>query len=180
MSIVLLWIATQIITESLPISSSSHIKLLEIFFNWQPDVPAHFDDFLHGPSLIVIALFFFNRWYGLLLGGFQTISLLYATVVRVVIAATVTVAIYFFLHVVPLQQHFPLLIGLIITMLSLFSLWWCSRDNYESPTITKAVVLGFAQGVALLPGISRLGFTYVVAHWLQWSPRHALEFSFAM
>ena len=43
-----------------------------------------------------------------------------------------------------------------------------------------AVILGVVQGIALLPGISRMAITYATARWLRFSPRLAFELSCAI
>jgi undecaprenyl-diphosphatase len=186
MSIVLLWIITQIVTESFPVSSSSHIKLLEIFLAQRSaagfllELPKYFDDFLHGPTLIVLAVFFFHRWYGLVRHCIRWNHLFFGVVTRTALASTITVFFYFLFQLLPIASYIPLGFGLLITMTLLFSLKWCQEDFYEPYTLRKAALLGIVQGLALLPGISRLGSTYVAARWLKLSPRHAMEASFAM
>lgn len=44
-------------------------------------------------------------------------------------------------------------------------------------TPTKALIIGLVQGIALLPGISRLATTYTAARWLGLHPRKAFEIS---
>lgn len=186
MSIVLLWIAAQVIAESLPVSSSSHIKLLEIFLyrctgtDFLSALPRYFEEFLHVPNLLVIAAFFFGRWYPLLRYSLRFKKLFFDVVMRAATASFVTVVFYFSLAAFPVKDFFSMGIGLLITALLLFSLKWCDVDNYQPYTLARALCLGAVQGCALLPGISRLASTYVVARWLKLSPRHALEASFAM
>jgi undecaprenyl-diphosphatase len=180
MSIVLLWIAAQIITESFPVSSSSHTKLLELLLSWRPVVPLHFDDFLHIPTLFILAIFFFPRWYPLLCHAIRFNSLFLLVVGRTILASVITVLFYFFFNFIPLPHYFPMTIGLFITTGALFSLRWCTSRSYGDYTWHKAFLLGVAQGIALLPGISRLGITFVCARWLGLSPRHSAEASFAM
>lgn len=185
MSRLLLWIAAQIITESFPVSSSSHIKFLEKIFSkmggkyFLENVPKHFEEFLHIPTLVIFALFFFSRWYPLVRHPMRSMPIFMPLILRTMLASCVTAVWYVVFLVVPMKHYFPVEIGLVITMSMLF-LVRQAPQSYKQYTWQRAFILGFVQGLALLPGISRLGSTYCAARWLQLSPRHALEASCAM
>ena len=180
-----LWIATQIITESFPISSSSHIKIVEsILATFDRDaflqkLPPHFDDLLHVPTLVILAIFFFHRWYPLLRHPLVHKHLLLHSVRNAAVASAITTLFYALFHHFEIISLFPLSIGLLVTASLLLSVRWCST-TYTPYSLPKACILGVVQGLALLPGISRLASTYVIARWLQLSPQHALETSFAI
>jgi undecaprenyl pyrophosphate phosphatase UppP len=60
--------AVQIIIESFPISSSAHVILaqhlwLKITTTPMVQVPAYFDDFLQGPTVLVLMVVFFKDWF---------------------------------------------------------------------------------------------------------------------
>lgn len=175
--------ATQIIIECLPISSSSHVRLVELLlakFNYPLlDFPKHAADLLNIATLGVIAIFFFKRWSILLLHMYRNIYLVFEIGARTCISAFITTIIYFIFQIIDVS-FFPMSIGLCITALILFSSYYCPTNNYQKPTITTSIILGIVQGIALLPGISRLASTVVVGRWLRLSPRHALETSFAI
>jgi len=183
-------IMTQIITESLPISSSGHVALLCMIFgitpydfvsvqsvstSWltQQLMARSVDHFLHGPTLIIVAMFFYHRWMGLIIGWRKTLPIIYRLILYVGIADFITGLFFIGLRWAPVYS-FPLGLGFAITALALASLCWCKKEG-ETLTIYKMMVLGLVQGLALLPGISRFGSTYVAARWLSLSPRHALE-----
>ena len=42
----------------------------------------------------------------------------------------------------------------------------------------RVIIIGIVQGFALLPGVSRLGLTFVVGRWLGFDERESFEFSF--
>ncbi|MFH0898780.1 MAG: undecaprenyl-diphosphate phosphatase [bacterium] len=63
-----LWlvVAVQIIAESLPISSSSHVRIIELFFlsaQQLQTLPAYFDHLLHGPTVLIVMIFFVREWF---------------------------------------------------------------------------------------------------------------------
>src|SRR3972149_4518202 len=61
-------IITQIIFESLPVSSSSHMRLVEILMArcgyGATVVPTWLDHLLHGPTILVLMIFFRREWWG--------------------------------------------------------------------------------------------------------------------
>ena len=65
--IVMIMVATQIIAESFPISSSGHMLLVEklaiaLGLGCVPVLPEFFDHFLHGPTIIVVIVYFWRAW----------------------------------------------------------------------------------------------------------------------
>lgn len=189
--------------EGLPVSSSGHVLLCAALIarlmgaSVEGIVPTQLDHLVHLPIAIVVALFFFPRWYYLL----THITRLWQQFFKIIYLGFITVAatalIYFlFQHVG--TSWFPLWFGFACTAALLFSLRLCgdrgmpayakgygvalrlrllSRAGGEW-TVATALILGAAQGLALLPGISRLGITYVIARWLGMRSQKAFELSF--
>jgi undecaprenyl-diphosphatase len=187
------WIATQIIAESFPISSSSHVRLLEMylhrigFASWLSSVPKYFVDFLHLPTLCILLLFFGNRWLSPLLHLHESWSEFAPFVLRVGLACGVTIAFYIIWSATGWRDLFPMKLGLLITAALLLSLLFVPQtsnnqnsEQLPAPTISTALWLGGVQGLALLPGISRMAATFVAARWKGLSSEHALEFSCAI
>jgi undecaprenyl-diphosphatase len=180
-----IWITTQIVTESFPVSSSSHVRMLELLaskcdgFLFLQSLPKHFDEFFHFPTLIVLAYFFRHRWIGAITHLRRTWPIVLPLVARTALSCAVTVFFYLVFAVTHWNTFLPMSCGLVITALLLFSVRFAPR-NFISPTFRTAFIVGLAQSCALFPGISRLGVTFVVGRWLGLSPRHALESSFAI
>ena len=189
------YIATQIVLESFPVSSSSHLVLLERYLNRYGFAIDHrqgfffdflhfdlvsidvLDHFLHGVTALVILVFFFPQWRIF----FTHFSRYWRYVLTIgaltALADSLTLVLY--LARGSLLFACPTLgIGFVITALLLFSLRFVSDKQTGRLTWRTACVLGFVQGLALLPGISRFASTYVVARWLAFTPRRAFEVSF--
>ena len=177
MSFIYLWIAAQIIGEMLPISSSGHLALLECFLKKYKnfDIHAFFEKqkvpikdvyyFLHVPTLIVITLYFGMSWISLV---FHKGSVEIKPIIWVFIADCIVALFYFGLQ--RIKVNFPLIIGFIITVLALFFTAFCSVNGSNLEwQYHDALLLGIAQGIALLPGISRLAFTCAAGCWLGYS-----------
>ncbi|MBN1549496.1 undecaprenyl-diphosphate phosphatase [Candidatus Babeliales bacterium] len=183
MLFIALWIAIQIITESFPISSSTHVVLLEKlttmlgYGDWINRIPDHFDDVLHFPTLCVLAYVFWPRWTAMVRMLWYHWQRVVLSLLKTGSGVFVTIVLYG-LFIVIGKEWFPLQLGLSMTLGLLLSLRWVPRNAEQPYTMIMAFILGLVQGIALLPGLSRLGTTYVVARWLRLSVRDALEISF--
>lgn len=72
-------------------------------------------------------------------------------------------------------------VALLVTGAFLWTMRWAlPRTDRQTLGWRDALLVGLAQGVALVPGISRSGATVVAAVWLRVRPREAAEFSFLM
>src|SRR5690606_27713059 len=76
----------------------------------------------------------------------------------------------------------PLVVGLgfAFTGALLISTRWVSPGEREQPSWIGAVAIGVAQGLAVLPGVSRSGSTITLALWLGVRPDRAFELSMLM
>lgn len=147
-----LLIATQIIAESLPVSSSGHVMVLfslaDQFHVTIPQVPDFFDHLLHGPTLLVILIYFFKAWFvpmrflcKVLLGWMQQrctfaqlpfshralIQVFFKITGMVIAADAVTAACYFIFHewikhLAWVQSDYALVTGFVVTGVVLISL----------------------------------------------------------
>jgi undecaprenyl-diphosphatase len=183
-------IITQIIAESLPISSSGHVALVSMILgicaygimpsgvpngSWlaQELKARSVDHFLHGPTFFIVALFFYHRWAALLKCWRRTLPMIMKLILYVGITDGITGLFFIARRYIPLAS-FPLGAGFIITGLVLASLAWCTRQGGKL-NVKNAIILGLVQGCAMLPGVSRFATTYAAARWLSLSDRHALE-----
>lgn len=172
-----------IVLEGFPISSSGHMQLLAqwIQCNYGIDIlalfPALLDHLLHGPVALVIALFFYHHWYPLLINFKRAWRIIITMLLLGFITESATGCWYGMFSLIG-TAWFPLSLGFAITALLLSSLRWCAEDGHTRWNIPNALILGSAQGLALLPGVSRFGATFVTARWLGFSKRRAFELSF--
>lgn len=199
-------IAVQIVGEALPISSSGHLQLcMELFGEKLNLLPDHVDHLLHGPTLLMVLIFFWRVWYPLACRVGKALRVLVRTRVRydlswsqrqllvcvarvtgmVVVADCVTAVMYGVIKGLGLGASMPLLLGFCVTAGLLLSSKMINGSRAPSflglqDDKGKAVILGLTQGLALLPGISRFGSTVVVAQWLGMRPQRAVQFSFLM
>lgn len=184
----------QIVVESFPISSSGHVQLWQMFLMymgvWRESVYAvfcpialplstlkrAFDYALHGPTLVILALFFFDRWWVLVRYCRRTWRMILRIFMLGVCADAIT-ALWYGIFAYCGTAWFPLSIGFLITGCCLYALRWRSAPGKTSVSMRAACVIGCVQGIALLPGISRMGVTYAVGRYMGLRARTALEFS---
>jgi undecaprenyl-diphosphatase len=182
-----LWIAAQIIIEMLPISSSGHLALLELLLKKYAsfDIKKFFASekilqsiyyFLHGPTLLIVAIYFFSRWWNLF---FRSNGIAWHLIVYLLIADFITGLMYLFSK--KYKISIPLGLGFVITMIVLFSTSFCiGSKSVLLLSFFDAIILGFVQGLASLPGISRLAFTCSIGCWLGFSLYDAFFLSWTM
>ncbi len=159
------------LTEFLPVSSSGHLLLLRTWLGIRSH-GADLEVFLHGGTLLAMAVFFGRDWVRAL----RTRSLWTPWLLGVIPAGVVGLLLEdtmdrVFTHPGVLPFTF-LLNGLILV-----SLW--RREEQDHPlTPFRAFLIGIAQILALFPGISRSGTTITTALHLGLEPEQAFFFSF--
>ncbi|HKJ66624.1 MAG TPA: undecaprenyl-diphosphate phosphatase, partial [bacterium] len=74
----------------------------------------------------------------------------------------------------------PLLVGCMLLVTAL--ILWSSRYARQKPDdrlgVGRSILIGFAQALAIIPGISRSGSTITAGLWLRLHPETAAKFSF--
>ena len=179
------------LTEFLPISSSAHLILVPWFFGWDPEGLV-FDVSLHVGTAIAVIAFFWKDWVllareaitGLMernpFGNAQR-KLAWFLVVGTIPAGVIGLM---FEDIVENTLRSPLvpIFTLVIFGLLLFYAEKRSRQNRElnSYTLADAIWIGFAQAVALIPGVSRSGITITTAMLRNSDRTSAARFSFLL
>ena len=170
---VLIQSLVQIILESLPISSSGHLLLVQRVTDL-PMLSKSFEYLLHGPTIILLMIYFRSTWVALLMQCWRYRNLIVRMIFLGALADTITAVVYGCMQL--LAPWFPLWVGFGITAGMLFSLRSVSYKKAEM-SYAKAAAIGLVQGISGLPGISRLASTYVAGVWLGLSPRKSFYFS---
>jgi undecaprenyl-diphosphatase len=170
------------VTEWLPISSTGHLRLTEHF--WNLKVPILFDGLLHIGTLIV-TLFFFrkdikNILVALAKRDFKTEN---GKLIPLIIVGTVPTALIgvFFGNAIEavFRDLLPLAGAFAVCGVALYS----SKIGNESKDgigYLEALAIGTAQGIAIIPGLSRSGLTIAVALLLGIKREKAFKFSFLL
>lgn len=178
------------ITEFLPISSSAHLILVPVVTGW-PDQGLTIDVAVHVGTLAAV-LIYFRRDVGMLLveagktilhprkGGSSEqrrlmFGLIIATIPTVIAGLAIKLAgVDVLLRNVTIIGWASLGFGLV--------LYWADQKGADNRpladmTLKRALVVGLAQAVALIPGSSRAGMTILAARFLGFDRVDAARFS---
>lgn len=167
------------LTEFLPISSSGHLVLFQKFFGIDGAGVVMFDIAVHFATLLAVMVVLWKEILQILKNPIGKLPML-------VLAATLpTVAIGLAFKDTferLLQSGSTLGIEFIFTGLIL---WYAegvkSREKkLEGTSYTDAVIIGIAQGVAILPAVSRSGLTLAGGLFRGLNREFAIRFSFLM
>jgi undecaprenyl-diphosphatase len=171
------------LTEFLPVSSSGHLVMAQTFLG-VPQPGIFLEVVLHVATMLSVVVVYRVRLAQLLVGTLRRDhdALRY---VGLLALATLPVVVVGLLFRHPIEAAFdaPAITGvmLLITGLILWSTIWIRRPApAAAPTTRHALAMGFAQVLALLPGISRSGTTITAGLWAGLKPERAAEFSFLM
>ena len=165
------------ISEFLPISSSGHLVIVESFLEIQAD-QTDVNIVLHAGTLLSILIFYHRTIFRLLSQDLRVIPLLIVGTLPVVVIGLT--AKKFAEHIL----ESPLLAGCMLPVTGLFLLLIPRipqrNQSYTEITYKQALVIGFAQAFAILPGISRSGSTIVAGLLTGMSRQSAATFSFLL
>jgi len=178
------------LTEFLPISSSAHLSLAPFLFGWR-DPGLAFDVALHVGSLVAVLWFFRKEWADLLKAAYSIVRHRKVESVeekRVIflILATIPGAIGGLLLEEKAETVFraPALTACALIVMGLI-LWAADRFSAQDKPMARmrwfeALMIGTAQVVALVPGVSRSGSTISASRILKFDRQSAAIFSFLM
>ena len=183
--------AVQGATEFLPVSSSGHIGLTAMLLHVSADLPLSMVVLLHFGTLLATIAFFskdlrrltMTTWSGLRGGPREYLATDDGKVVAGIVVASVPTALIGLTLESRVEEysHLGWVIGLgfFVTAVMLVTTRRRGGDLPALP-LSKAFLIGVAQGVAVLPGVSRSGTTIAVAMMLGMSGPAAFRFSFLL
>jgi undecaprenyl-diphosphatase len=179
------------LTEFLPVSSSGHLRIVSELF-WGRDAGASFTAVVQLGTELAVLVFFANDIWNIITGWFAGIfnpakrGTLDYRMGWMVIAATIPVGLIGFLAKDFIRDNLRNL-WITATVLILFSFIfiWAERvgthsRDYDKLTMKDAVIMGFAQCLSLIPGVSRSGATVSAGLFLNLDREVATRFSFLL
>lgn len=185
------------ISEPLPISSSGHLVLAKALFGVDTGTDAVFELVVHAGSLIAILLFYRKDIATLFLGFFKELPVYFKDKEKrpalnnfnyglKLIIATIpagVVGLLFKKQLTGLLSN-TLVVGISLIFTGvLLSLAHNTRPKHspdKEPSFRAALFTGFAQIIALLPGVSRSGTTNCANLIRGYDIKQAMKFSFFM
>ncbi len=171
--------ALQGLTEFLPVSSTAHLVIFQKVFSLPPDkFGLGFDASIHLGTLLAVAIFFFKDYTSLIIFKNQLYKkLIIGTIPAVIIGMALEKAI---------ENEFRSLtvVGVALVFFSLVIYWaeqiGKKKKNDSAVTLLDSVVIGFAQALALIPGVSRSGATISAGLFLGLTRESAARFAFML
>jgi undecaprenyl-diphosphatase len=178
------------LAELLPISSSAHLALTPYFFGWT-DPGLAFDVALHAGTLLALSWYFRDEWRRMFIsawriGRSRRVDSIDDRLLVYLVIATIPAAIAGVLLDDYAETVFraPALMGTTLIVMGIV-LWavdrWSARVRVLNEVrMRDAVIVGLAQVLALVPGVSRSGSTITAGRLLQLDRPTAARFSFLM
>ena len=182
------------LTEFLPISSSAHLKVVPVALGW-PDRGVAYTAIIQLGSIVAVLLYFWKDLTNIAIGAFKAIrrSDYDSQEFRMALGIGLgTLPIIFFgLLIKILVKDFdksPLRsLGAIATASIVMSLLLAmaektgKRDrDYEKLDVKDGIIMGLAQAMAIIPGVSRSGSTLTAGLFLGLERGAAARFSFLL
>lgn len=187
------------LTEFLPVSSSGHLVLGQIFFGMTAS-QLIFDISVHVGTLLAVLVVYAADVFAILVSLAGFVSKLFSSrpaahllkedknlqlAVFIVIGSIPTAAIGLFLkQFEDVLFTSRVLVGAMLILTG--TLLWASRKYYFNDTgkdkfgIKQAVFIGIIQGLAVIPGISRSGSTIAAGMFMKLDRHSAAKFSFLL
>lgn len=174
------------LTEFLPVSSSGHLVLAQELLAGFEAPPAAFDILLHGGTLAAVLIYFrddlvqiIRDMFGSGEGGWHLPVLLIIGSIPAGIVGVFLSDMIKPLFAAPRVASF----GLILTSGILAAAWRLRGKGHRSLaglTVLSVLLIGLAQALAIVPGISRSGSTIAMGMFIGLSGREAARFSFLL
>lgn len=177
------------ITEFLPISSSGHLILVPAFSGW-PDQGLITDVMVHLGSLAAVLVYFWRDVLNLIGGGLDLLRLRvtdHGKMALFILLATIPAVVFGLylkssgitasLRSVEIIAWNAIIFGIVLYVADRVG----KRTKVmEDMTIAPAIIIGFSQALALIPGTSRSGITMSAARFMGFERAEAARFSFLL
>jgi undecaprenyl-diphosphatase len=187
------------LTEFLPVSSSGHLVLFQKLFGIHEPVLA-FDIAVHVGTLLAVVAYFSRDLLAIVKGvatyfgtcvstrrfAMPDASAPQAQMAAVIVIGSIPTGIIGILFKDVAEELFSsvLLVGVSLCVTGILLLFTRvarpSQNSTSPPSALKAIVVGIAQGLAIVPGISRSGATIATALYLGLDRETAARFSFLL
>ncbi len=193
-------------SEFLPISSSGHIKLFQHLFGYRGEENLIVSVLLHLGTLVAVLIVYHKLIWDMIVEFFGAIKEIFTgkfrfsamnTTRRMLAMILISTAMLGFM-IIPLGEYslkdyietlngteslFPLGLAFCITgCLLLFTFWYIAKQKKakEQATVKDAIVIGAAQCMATISGISRSGSTMASGLLCGLSREYMVQYSFIM
>ncbi|MCB9357090.1 MAG: undecaprenyl-diphosphate phosphatase [Calditrichaeota bacterium] len=173
------------LTEFLPVSSSGHLVVLQHVLGFREPLLT-FDIMVHLGTLLAVLIYYRSKLLNLSLGLLGPKRTAAMRTILLVAIATVPAVVFGLLLKDKIEHAFgnPLFVALMWMAFGIVAIasarWTMGRRDFESLKFGEAVLIGCAQAVAILPGVSRSGSTIIAGMTRKLRPAAAADFSFLL
>jgi undecaprenyl-diphosphatase len=178
------------ITEFLPISSSGHLLLVPALTGWK-DQGVLTDVMVHMGSFLAVVVYFWKDCINLAMGFIDMLrgrANAWGRLALLIVVGTIpAVVVGIFLDKIgfmDMVRQMPVIVawnaiifGILLYVCDRFGL---SIRRMADMTWTPALIIGVAQAVAIIPGVSRSGITMTAARALGFERPEAARFAFLL
>jgi undecaprenyl-diphosphatase len=184
----------QALTEFLPISSSGHLVVAPEIIG--DDVSSlTFDVGLHLGTMVAVIVYFWREWVEIISSGVRDVvrhrwslsQWAWPSRLGLWIAIGTVPAVVFgllFEDRIDRDLREPIAVGVALILgglvLEVVDRWGATIGRVTDMTLGRSIAIGFAQAVALIPGVSRSGATIGMARVLGFERVSAARFSFLL
>ena len=150
------------LTEFLPVSSTAHLILVSDVLKLDPErFGLTFDVALHLGTALAVLLYFAGTWIALLVDVLRGRWRLPLVIIVGTVPAAIAGALFESTVSSSLRGAVVIAIGLLVgsALFIVAERLGTQRRRFERLTLVDAIVVGVAQAIALIPGISRSGIT---------------------
>lgn len=174
------------VTEFLPISSSAHLILVPALTGW-PDQGLALDVAMHVGTLFAVMLYFHRDMGGLIRGALDAARGRRTGEARLflqIVLATVPVVVAGFVLKDRIETDWRSPALIMVTTIAFGLLLWAAdlrgaraKGTMETLSWSAVLIIGLAQALALVPGVSRSGITMTATLFLGQRRPEAARFS---
>ncbi|MFZ5940459.1 MAG: undecaprenyl-diphosphate phosphatase [Bacteroidota bacterium] len=173
------------LTEFLPVSSSGHLEIGKVLLNVQVEENLTFAVLVHFATVLSTITVFFTDLRELTLGVFRfrwNDSTKYVAKILLSLIPVMIIGLVFEEQINGLFTGNLVLVGssLLFTALLLSTTQVLKKDYTKKIPFADALIMGIAQAVAIVPGISRSGATITTGLLLKNDRKEVARFSFLM
>lgn len=180
------------ITEPLPISSSGHVAIFGhlLGISLEGNAFLAFAAFINFGSTLAIIIYFWNDIKWLFFGGIKYITSRFENTVEskylwnIFFSTLPLIAVTVLMEIFGIEIQDKLIYVAVALFITGMLLMLVSQKDGKlrilKMTKTAALIIGVAQAIAILPGISRSGITMVALLFLGFNKEDAFKYSFIM
>jgi len=172
------------LTEFLPVSSSGHLEIAKSIFGIDPDSSFYFTVAVHGATVLSTIFVFWKEILNLITGSLKFKMNEETSYTLKIIISMIPVGIAGILLKDPIERLFNgnlVFIGLMLLVTStVLALAHFIRKGDRSIGYRDAFIIGIAQAIAVIPGISRSGSTIATGLMIGNKKEEIAKFSFLM